>query len=344
MRNKYQIRALYWVATGIVFLCLSTRTQSQKASETLQPKIFGEGVISTTDDETGGSFSPDGREFYFIKQPPSSFSPSSTLICVSRLKGRHWTEPQALKFSGSYANTPPQMSPDGTRIYFSSNRPIPNVGDGNWIWYVERQADGWSDPKPLPPPINAPQTVEADPSVAADGTLYFASARDATGLLHIFRSRMVNGSYLQPEMLGPEINFPLANVFQAYISPDQRFLLFGAQRDLRDKAIPLHKLPGELIAGGQPYPRTELYVSEYKNGKWMPARHLEHGINSPAEEEYPFLSPDGKTLFFSSERSDFTVPLPRPITYDELDRKFNSIYNGRGNVFSIPAEALELSQ
>ena len=344
MRRKHQIKTLYWLAAGIVFFCLSARTQSQKASDTLRPKIFGEGVISTTDDETGGSFSPDGREFYFIKQPPSSFSPAFTLICVSRLKGKHWTEPEALKFSGNYANTPPQMSADGKRIYFSSNRPIPNVGDGNWIWYVERQAAGWSDPKPLPPPINAPQTVEADPSVAADGTLYFASARDATGLLRIFRSRMVNGTYQEPEMLGPEINFPLANVFQPYISPDQRFLLFGAQRDLRDKAIPLHKLPGELIAAGQPYPRTELYISEHKAGTWTPARHLEHGINSPAEEEYPFLSPDGKTLFFSSERSDFTVPLPRPITYNELDRKFNSIYNGRGNVFSISAEALELSQ
>jgi hypothetical protein len=222
---------------------------------------------------------------------------------------------------------------------------VPGLGDGNWIWYVERQGGGWSDPKPLPPPINSAQApANADPSVAADGTLYFASARDATSLFHIFRSRLVNGFYQEPEALGPEINLPGANVFQAYISPDQRFLLFGAQRDIRDKTIPLHKLPGELVAAGSPYVRPELYISEFKLGTWTPARHLEHGINSPAEEEYPFLSPDGRTMFFSSERSDFTVPLPRPITYNELNRKASTILNGRGNVYSISADALELSK
>jgi len=348
LRFLWQASATYFL-TFLCVLYLSTgawsRTSS-KSSGSLAPKIFGEGVISTVDDEIGGSFSPDGREFYFIKQPPSTRGPGYALICVSRLAGSHWTEPVVLKFSGVFSNTPPQITADGKRMYFASTRPVPGLPDGGlWIWYVERQADGWSEPKALPAPINSAQAPNnADPSVAEDGTLYFGSVRDATGLFHIFRSRMVDGVYQDPELLGPEINFPGANVFQPHISPDQRFLIFGAQRDIRDKTVPLKKLPGELVAGGHPYPRTELYVSEYKAGSWTPARHLEHGINSPAEDEYPFLSPDGKTLFFSSERSDFTVPLKHPITYGELDRKTNTIYNGHGNVYSISAEALELSK
>jgi hypothetical protein len=320
--------------------------QPHSSADALMPKVFGEGVISTVDDEIGGSFSLDGREFYFVKQPPSTTGQAYALICVSRLVGNHWTEPVVLKFSGSFVNTPPKMAPDGKRMYFASTRPVKDLPEGGlWIWYVERQAEGWSDPKPLPSPINSAKApTNIDPSVAEDGTLYFGSARDATGLIRIFRSRLVDGVYQEPELLGPEINFPGANVYQPHISLDQRFLIFGAARDIRDKTVPLRKLPGELVAGGQPYPRTDLYVSEYKAGAWTPARHLEHGINSPAEDEYPFLSPDGKTLFFSSERSDFTVPLKRPITYDELDRKTNTIFNGHANVYSISAEALELSK
>lgn len=29
-----------------------------------RPRVFGDGIISTVDDEIGGAFSPDGTEFY----------------------------------------------------------------------------------------------------------------------------------------------------------------------------------------------------------------------------------------------------------------------------------------
>ena len=32
-----------------------------------EPRLFAEGIISTVDDEIGGSFSPDGSDFYFTK-------------------------------------------------------------------------------------------------------------------------------------------------------------------------------------------------------------------------------------------------------------------------------------
>lgn len=33
-----------------------------------EPKIFGEGVISTPDDELNASFSPDGKYFFFTSE------------------------------------------------------------------------------------------------------------------------------------------------------------------------------------------------------------------------------------------------------------------------------------
>src|SRR5579862_1451734 len=337
-------RRLYWILALVVLGDAASGVSGAQQRQNTAPQVFAEGVISTPDDEIGGALSADGREFYFLKQPPSFFAPGFSFICVSRLKGGAWSEPEILQLSGWYSNTPPHIAPDGKRLYFASTRPIPHLPEGgSWIWYVERQGNGWSDPKALSTPINSANApANADPSVATDGTLYFASARDTTGLFRIYRSRLVNGVYQPPELLGPEINFPRANVFQPYISPDQKVLLFGAQRDHRDKRLPVNALPQELVNPGQPYPRTQLYVSEYRNGAWTPARHLEHGINSRAENQYPFLSLDGKTLYFSSERNDVAAPLERSVTYDRLDAQTNSIYNGFSNVYSISARALEL--
>ena len=98
------------------------------------------------------------------------------------------------------------------------------------------------------------------------------------------------------------------------------------------------------MGGGKPYPGGDLYVSFKQNGKWTPARHLEHHINTEAEEEYPFLTPDGRYLFFSSERSSFTVPVAHRLSYRELESDLHSTLKGHRNVFFIGVEALGLPQ
>jgi hypothetical protein len=105
---------------------------------------------------------------------------------------------------------------------------------------------------------------------------------------------------------------------------------------------PYRHRPEELTGGGKPYPRGDLYLSCKQGGKWTPARHLGHDINTFAEEEFPFLTPDGQYLFFTSERSPFTVPAGNRLDYDHLERNLHSIFNGHGNVFFIDVQALGL--
>jgi len=66
------------------------------------------------------------------------------------------------------------------------------------------------------------------------------------------------------------------------ISSDGRYLYFASER-----------LGG---LGGK-----DLYVSEKVNGDWGPAVNLGPEINTPYNEDAPFIHPDGITLFFSSE-------------------------------------------
>jgi Tol biopolymer transport system component len=304
-----------------------------------EPQLFAEGIVSTEDDEVGGTFTPDGSEFYFVKLNPYTTFPHLGMICVSRFRGGRWTVPEVVPFSGRNLDFPPKISPDGKTMYFSSSRPAPGkTARVLRIWAVARAWDEWGEPRVLPAPINAEDSWNWAPSVTNDGTLYFASNRDGQKA-HIFRSRLVNESYVQPERLGPEINSEF-NESDPYISPDEKTLIFSSfGNDLGD-ADRAETLKG----GGVLYARADLYISTNREGKWLPARHLRHSINSVADEGSPSLTADGKYLFFTSERSPFTVPTARRFNYDEIEAILHSTLNGHGNIFFISSEALDTDE
>ena len=49
---------------------------------------------------------------------------------------------------------------------------------------------------------------------------------------------------------------------------------------------------------------SDIYVSVYKNEKWSPAKRLGDNVNSGDMENHASISPDGKTLYFTSNRSN----------------------------------------
>ena len=232
-----------------------------------------------------------------------------------------------------YLDGSPYFSPDGKRLYFGSKRPTQsNPGGRDWnIWFVEKTDAGWSKPKEIGSPINTAKN-DTNPAVAADGTMYFASDRDgAPGYFHIYRARLTNEKYEQPEKLGPEVNSGDADI-NPYISPDQKFLIFASYRK------------DTLAGGGNHYDRADLYVSVNRDGHWTPARHLEHGINTSASEGNPTMSPDGKWFYFTSERSQFEVPMKERLTTAAWQDRQRGIGNGVGNIYRISAGALEFTR
>jgi Tol biopolymer transport system component len=297
------------------------------------PEIFAPEIISTDLDESCGSFSPDGRTFYFVRRGAYTTSPAISIICFSNLRDGKWTAPEVASFSGTYLDASPYPSPDGKRLVFSSRRPTksnPNGHDWN-IWVVDKSDNNWSEPQELSEPINTAKN-DTNPAIAADGTIYFASDRDsAPGYFHIYRAHLTNGKYEQPEKLGPEINSGDAET-NPYISADQKILIFASYRK------------GNLAGGGNHYDRADLYVSVNRDGHWTPARHLEHGINTTASEGNPTMSPDGKWFYFTSERSPFKVPMKQRGTGASWNDRQQTIENGVGNIHRIPAEALELNR
>ena len=70
-----------------------------------------------------------------------------------------------------------------------------------------------------------------------------------------------------------------------------------------------------------------------------PTRLLRSAIALKPSEVYPAFSPDGKFLFWGSERSSFEIPTKR-LDRAQIDRLWNTPFNGRGNIFFISSDVL----
>jgi Tol biopolymer transport system component len=246
----------------------------------IEPKLFAESVINTDADEYGPTFTPDGQTLYFARRVNRK---DSEFIVVSRFKTGKWSAPEVAEFSGKHFDKEPFVSPDGSKLFFSSKRPsdgtTPKQERDFDLWYVERTAEGWGEPLHLGPEINTPN-YENYPAVASNGNLYFASVREGgRGQNDLYRSRFVNGKYLPAESLGDAINTPYSDA-DPYIAPDESYLIYSASPPTG-------------------YGEGDLYISFNRNGKWTRPVTLGAKLNTSEYEYTPLVSPDGKYLFFS---------------------------------------------
>ncbi len=247
-------------------------------------QLFGEGTISTHLDTRDIAISPDGKEiFYTLRNPSRATSYSVIMHMFATDSG--WTAPKIASFSGEYADLEPFIAPGGNRLYFVSNRPKDTQDSiSDWdIWFVTKQGGRWQNPTNVGQPINTDQD-EFYPSVALNGNLYFTTTRsNGIGKEDIFCAPFKDGEFGQPLPLDLTIN-STGFEYNAYIAPDESYLIFGG-----------YGRKGGLGGG-------DLYISLKEDGVWQSAVALPKGMNSSALDYSPFVSPDGKYLFFTSNR------------------------------------------
>ena len=240
-------------------------------------QILAEGVISTELPEFATSLSPDGRTIYFNRMPADR---SEVRIWSSLLENGIWSEPAPLAFSGgAYRDVDPYLSPDGGRLYFSSTRPLAGDEPKEYdLWYVARMDDGWTEPINLGPHINTANR-EIYSTVSKNGNLYFSVFESDSDEVGIFRSVWQDGRFLAPERL--TIGNGTLRVTNPTVAPDESFLLFVSDHE------------------GQ----ADISISRQQDdGSWGEPTPLGAAVNSEFTEFAPSISPDGSTLFFTSER------------------------------------------
>ena len=312
------------VIIWLVLVCWSITTAAQEkakggsgygVNEPLPtPRLFGEGVFSTDAYDITPTFTPDGRTAVFTVSNPSY---RRHTLLMTRYQDGKWQMPEVAPFSGQWSDADPFFSHDGSKLYFISNRPLTGSSPKRDfdLYVVEKAAAGWGEPKNLGAPLNS-DASELYITVTMAGTVYFVtSLPGGLGQGDIYRSTLVDGKYTKPENLGPTINSP-AHDTTPYIAPDESYLVFASSR------------PNG--SGDQ-----DLYISYKRNGVWTEATNLGPKINSPGRDYCPLVSPDGRYLFFSSDRG-FPHPYDgKRLTYRELMGRFRSVDNGLGNVYQV---------
>lgn len=266
------------------------------------PKLFAPGIISIGKEHSAAMFIPDGSEIWFGRMFPAK------VYYIKRI-GDRWGEPQIAPFCDTFNYLYPVLTRDGKQVFFSSNRPpephesrLQRGGVG--IWKVERTSDGWTEPKRLNSNVNSGRSSSCG-SVAANGSLYF-TRRDVDRSTDMFCSRLVGGTYDAPEKL-TEINSSTPD-HSPFVAPDESYLIFSSFR------------------GG--YGRSDLFISfREDDGTWSEPRNMGSTINSAYKDEYPYVTADGKYLFFNSNRPS------------RLNQK--PIKDGPGNIYWIDADIID---
>jgi outer membrane protein OmpA-like peptidoglycan-associated protein len=127
--------------------------QSEKVGDTWsKPQNLGPNVNSA-DWESQPSLSADGRTLYFVSDRPGGYGRRD--IWVSRLDDNNqWTKAvnAGKGINTQFDEISPFIHANNRTLYFASNG-LPGYG-GYDIYYVERTAGGWSEPKNLDAPIN----------------------------------------------------------------------------------------------------------------------------------------------------------------------------------------------
>jgi WD40-like Beta Propeller Repeat len=282
-------------------------------------RLFAPGLISTYTDDWKIAFPPAGDEVFFTVT-----GRAQPAIVGMRFRGGQWQEPQVLSFSGLQSDMAPTLSHDGQRMIFVSYRPTSDEDesrDAN-LWEVRRSGNDWGEPFALSPAINREVEHETWPCLADNGDLYFAAKReDSVGETDIYVSRLVAGVYQDAENLGAPLNSALGE-YCPFIAPDGRYLIV------------------EIVDGPDGLGDGDLYLSQRQtDGSWSEPRNMGEAFNSRSHDCYPSLSPDGRQLFFQSDRR---VRLPREqkrLSYCEI--KEQARMGGGWDIYWIGIDAVE---
>ena len=308
-----KLRTIAW-AMAFALGC----TESVSAAE-----LLGAGVISTGMQETTAAFSPDGETLYFMR---SDLAETDDTILVSHRRGKRWSTPEVASFSGQWHDSEPAFAPDGKRLYFVSNRPV-HTGDtpitatmlsqtfaGTNLWYVERQANGgWSEPVHVDGALNEGAMLY-NPTVAANGDIYFSAHRADSGELYqVYVVHPAGNGYTTPQRVN--LGDTSHNRMDPCIDPQGRFLLFAGNE-------------GDSLGS------ADIYIA-FRNtdGSWSKPEHLGGDVNTKSLENAPTLGHQFGELYVSSNRQeDVHFPKSRD-TAATLQQKLNRPLNGSRNIW-----------
>ncbi len=187
-------------------ITLAPRYLGQKTPG-LTPELFAPGIISTDNWEIDGVFTPDFKEFYFIREVGEKEEEKAMKFMVYQYKDNKWRDSIISARLGQ-----PTISPDGKIMYLGKK-------------FKERMENGdWSDLKNLNPLLDSIHIMQL--SSSTNGTYVF----DAMGEGVLRYSRIINGIREEPVLFEEQINSGTANA-HPFIAPDESYILWDGRKE-----------------------------------------------------------------------------------------------------------------
>ncbi len=175
----------------------------------------------------------------------------------------------------SSSNFKAVVSGDGNTLLYMNELPFYDA-----VYYSKKVNNEWTTPVNITPQIQSDGDQYVC-SVSYDGTRLYLS-REGNFDSDIYFSNLVDGQWTKSAPLGNNINTKYWES-HASISKDGKTLYFTSNRK-----------------GGEG--EMDIYKSQLDNdGKWGEAVNLGNKINSALNEDTPFITEDGKSLYFSSQ-------------------------------------------
>ncbi len=324
--------------------CTQTNTRSEPAQRAqVNPKpdfnhsdtaqVLAPGRISTGS-ETSSTITADAHTILFTRH---SNNGRTAVIMRSTWTGTEWSTPSRLNLGTGDREMDPKVSPDGKTLYFvAPRRRDAATGDQDgdldmWMTTLAEQPVDGSTPGVAT--LGAYQLVsarittlansaddESNPSIARDGTLFFAHRARA---LRVNPEARNGGASADAARSGSEIMYfskrirttPVPVVLdKRYTQPLTPFISYDG-RALIFSAVSTDSRSGR-----------DLFVSvRREDGRWSEPRDLGREVNSRANEFAPQLSPTLDYLFF---------------TRAENAEEATSDYTGAGNIMVIPISSI----
>lgn len=290
---------LVFIACSIAF-CFTSITYSQDASENfpklsgpylgqkppgMTPEIFAPGILNTNKMAAFGVlFSTDVNEFYTVRFEREQDKVGG--IVVMRKENNQWSPPELLPFDAETWDNDMVLSEDGSLFIFRTFRDFPDrekKPNEAFIWYVTRIGKSWSGAKPL---LCGGEPLSTHyPSLTSNNNLYFKyRSGDKFG---IFRSVQIQGEFGKPEHVYTAVD-TLMTESDVFVAPDESYMI-----------ITCYNHPDNVSK------RRDLYiVFRDDTGKWTEELNMGTSINTDLKENCPYVSPDGKYLFFYRYNSE----------------------------------------
>ncbi|MET2984435.1 TolB-like translocation protein [Aureibaculum conchae] len=285
-------KILLFLIVSHLLSCGSSKSDLQyidKNKPSLTAKVFAPNFISKEDEsEFGSVFSKDGTEFYYAVDTHGKAE-----IRYSKLEGEKWTIPITIISDEKYGYNDPFLSPSENELFYISDMPrneLDTIKDID-IWYSKKINNKWSKP------INAGDLINSDKneyyiSFTSNGKMYFASNKNAAvGRNHdfdIYTATRKDKVFDKPLKLSDSVNTKRYEG-DVFVSPDESYLIVSSARR-------------EGLGKG------DLYISfNNKDGVWSKAKNMGEVVNTSGHEICPFVTHDGKYLFYTSNQDIYWI-------------------------------------